>query len=79
MDECLRHDKGNKQEVQTMNGGLSDFVDVIAAWLCLVSVAFARKPLSMPSALLPHDGILRIGSNQREDRPACTQSHDPTL
>ena len=36
-----------------MNHGLSNFFGAIAAWLCLAPVAFARAPLSMPSALAP--------------------------
>jgi hypothetical protein len=39
-----------------MSRGLSDFVDAITAWLCFVSVAIARKPLLMPSILLPLTG-----------------------
>lgn len=36
-----------------MTHGLSHFSGAIAAWLCLAPVAFARKPLSMPSTVAP--------------------------
>lgn len=39
--------------MQSMSHGLSNFFGATAAWLCLAPVAFARKPLSMPSALAP--------------------------
>jgi len=53
MDECSPPSKRNKQEMQTMRHGLSNFLGAIAAWLCLAPVAFAREPLSMPGTLAP--------------------------
>jgi len=37
--------------MQTRSHSLSNFLGAIAGWLCLAPVAFARVPLSMPSAL----------------------------
>jgi cytochrome c oxidase subunit 2 len=53
MDESSPPSKRNKQEMQTMRHGLSNFLGAITAWLCLAPVAFARDPLSMPSTLAP--------------------------
>ena len=54
-----------------MSRGLSDFADAIAAWLCLVSVAFARKPLSMSSTIVPMDGSAELsGISGKSVQPA---------
>jgi cytochrome c oxidase subunit 2 len=50
MDVFSSPSKRNQQEIQTMRHGLSNFLGAIAAWLCLAPVAFARNPLSMPTA-----------------------------
>jgi cytochrome c oxidase subunit 2 len=53
MDDFSPPSKRNKQEMQTMSHGLSNFFGALAAWLCLAPIAFAREPLSMLSNLAP--------------------------
>jgi cytochrome c oxidase subunit II len=45
--------KTNRQEMQAMSHGQSNVFGAIVACFCLASIAFARKPLSMSSALAP--------------------------
>jgi hypothetical protein len=46
-----------------MSHSLSNYSGVIAAWLCLAPVSFAREPLSVPITLAPASTQVHYAAN----------------